>query len=123
MFTNFSIMPLRLAAVVGLVFSFLGAAGAIGVIVEKLIYPDVPVGYPTIVVTVLTFSGIQLMVMGVAGEYVGRMFLAQNETPQFVVREFWGFAPKGQEGLSGRASGSSEAMLETSVQEPVTGRP
>ena len=114
MFTNFSIMPLRLAAVIGLVFSFLGVVGAVGVIVEKLLYPDIPVGYPSIVVTVLTFSGIQLMVMGVAGEYVGRMFLAQNETPQFVVRERWGF---------GEASGEGPSRHTPAEHESITTRP
>lgn len=92
MFTNFSILPLRLAVFVGFVFALLGVLGAVGVVIEKLfIYPDVPIGWPSIVVAIFAFAGIQLMVLGMLGEYLGRVFLSDNGTPQFIVRDAYGF--------------------------------
>jgi undecaprenyl-phosphate 4-deoxy-4-formamido-L-arabinose transferase len=87
MFTNFSILPLRVASLAGLVFALLGLALAVGFVVEKLRHPDLPAGWASLAVIVLTISGVQLFALGMIGEYLGRLFLQDNGTPIFVVRE------------------------------------
>ena len=87
MFTNFSILPLRAASLAGLVFALLGLALAAGFVVEKLRHPELPAGWASLAVIVLTISGVQLFALGMIGEYLGRLFLQDNGTPIFVVRE------------------------------------
>ena len=87
MFVNFSVMPLRVSTVVGLACSMLGLALGVEVLVERLVRPDVPMGWASVLVSVVLFSGVQLVMLGLLGEYLGRLFLTENQTPQFVVRE------------------------------------
>ncbi|MDP7040677.1 MAG: glycosyltransferase family 2 protein [Myxococcota bacterium] len=87
MFLNFSIRPLRLAAMAGICMSLFSVAALIAIVVDKIwIDPNVTVGIPTVLVTIALFSGVQLIILGAVGEYLGRIFLDQNGTPQFVVR-------------------------------------
>ena len=87
MFLNFSTLPLRLAALVGSLCA-LGSVVLFGIIIiDKLwLNPTVTVGVPTILLTVVFFGGVQLMILGAIGEYLGRLFLDQSGAPQFVVR-------------------------------------
>lgn len=87
MFLNFSVMPLRLATLLGLGFGFLGAVAAAIVIAEAIVSDKPPQGWASLMVAVLVLAGVQLMVLGVIGEYLGRMFLAVNRKPQYLVRE------------------------------------
>ena len=87
MFLNFSVMPLRLATLFGLGFGFLGAVAAAIVIIEAIISDKPPQGWASLMVAVLVLAGVQLVVIGVIGEYLGRMFLAVNRKPQYLVRE------------------------------------
>lgn len=87
MFVNFSVAPLRLSALLGVATSAIGVVLGIDVVVERLLRPGVPVGWASILVAVLVFSGVQLIMLGLIGEYLGRLFLTENQTPQFVVRE------------------------------------
>ncbi len=85
---NFSILPLRLAAVLGFVCALLSGAFLCFVVVDKLWWnPDLPVGLPTIGVVIAFFSGVQLMILGTIGEYLGRLFLFYTGVPQYVIRE------------------------------------
>ena len=87
MFLNFSIMPLRLSALVGLLMSLVSLVLFAGIVLDKLyINPEVALGIPTIMVLVVLFAGVQLMILGVIGEYLGRLFLDHSKQPQFVVR-------------------------------------
>jgi undecaprenyl-phosphate 4-deoxy-4-formamido-L-arabinose transferase len=86
MFTNFSILPLRVASLFGLVFAAFGFVLAVAFAIEKLRNPDLPAGWASLVVTLLTVSGVQLVALGVLGEYLGRLFLKDNGSPMFVVR-------------------------------------
>lgn len=86
MVVNFSILPLRLASVLGFVFSLLGGVGAVMVVREKLANPTLPVGWPSLMVAALLLAGVQLLILGVIGEYVGQMFLTMNGTPQYVIK-------------------------------------
>ena len=87
MFTNFSILPLRVAIITGFIFSFLGILLGLQTIIERLNNPDLPAGYALLITTFAIFSGIQLISIGMGGEYLGRMFLSQNKKPQFTVRK------------------------------------
>ncbi|MDA8404202.1 MAG: glycosyltransferase, partial [Desulfobacteraceae bacterium] len=95
MFVNFSVIPLRISSVLGLAFSILGVMLGAGIVLEKMFSPAMPVAYTSLVIVVIVFSGVQLFMLGLLGEYLGRMFLSNNQTPQFVVREVH------QEGLTG----------------------
>jgi len=87
MFVNFSVMPLRISSIMGLLFSLIGLVLSIAVVLEKLSNPEVPIGWPSVIVTGLVFAGIQLFMLGLIGEYLGRLFLSANQTPQYVVRK------------------------------------
>lgn len=89
MFVNFSVMPLRISSLLGFVFSCLGMVLTIYVVIEKLLYPETQLGWTSLFVGIMVFSGVQLMILGLFGEYLGRLFLSTNQTPQFVVREIY----------------------------------
>lgn len=87
MFLNFSVMPLRLSSLVGLVMVVAGAALGFAVVLEKWLHPTTAIGWPSLVVILVTFGGVQLVMLGLVGEYLGHLFLLANQTPQFVVHE------------------------------------
>lgn len=87
MFLNFSVMPLRLASLTGIGLSLLGFLGLVAVLIEALITQDLPTGWASTISAVVLLAGVQLLILGVMGEYLGRMFLAANQKPQYVVRE------------------------------------
>lgn len=84
--TNFSVIPLRLALVCGAGFGLAGLVGAVVVVVKKILSPDVPMGWSSLMVVILLAAGINLICLGLVGEYVGRMFMVANKQPQYVVR-------------------------------------
>ena len=84
---GFSVVPLRMATWLGGIFAVIGLIGALVVLIKKLMVPAMALGWPSMMVAICFFSGINLMVLGLVGEYVGRMFLGLNRDPQYVVRE------------------------------------
>jgi hypothetical protein len=86
MFLNFSVMPLRLATIAGLCTAVLGVVGFVFVLLEAL-GPGTPSGWASLMAATLLVAGVQLTMLGVLGEYLGRMFLTINRRPQFVVRD------------------------------------
>ncbi len=86
-FTNFSIKPLRISFILGAVFSVIGFLFIIGLIIRRFLDPDIFLGWTSTIVAILFFSGVQLILVGLVGEYVGRIFLSQNKQPQYVIRE------------------------------------
>jgi glycosyltransferase involved in cell wall biosynthesis len=87
MFTNFSIVPLRIATILGVICSFFGIVFGIVVVIERLQNPDLPIGWASLSFLIVMFSGVQLIVIGMIGEYVGRTFMFKNSSPQFIVRK------------------------------------
>ena len=87
MFVNFSIKPLRIFTFFGMFLSMISFFLAIFFIIEKLLKPLTPIGWTTIIVVILFFSGIQLIFLGVIGEYLGKLYLDINKTPQWVVKK------------------------------------
>lgn len=86
-FVNFSIMPLRLATVLGLAISVAGLGGVGWVAVLWMTGTGPQVGWGALMAALLIFSGAQLVLLGVIGEYLGRMFLTVNQRPQSIVRD------------------------------------
>ena len=84
---GFSIVPLRIATVLGYLFSIAGLIGIIGVIIRKIVRPVTALGWPSVMVSIFFFSGLILLFMGLIGEYIGRIFLGMSNNPQFVVRQ------------------------------------
>jgi len=86
-FTAFSVKPLRLATVMGSLMAFSGFVAAIVVVLRHLIYGVAIVGWASTIVTILFFNGITLLLVGLAGEYIGRIYISMNSSPQYVIRE------------------------------------
>jgi undecaprenyl-phosphate 4-deoxy-4-formamido-L-arabinose transferase len=86
MFVNFSVMPLRVSTITGFVLSALGAAGGTMVVAEAL-FSSPPAGWASLMAAVLLLSGVQLVILGIVGEYLGRLYLTANGKPQSVVKE------------------------------------
>ena len=85
-FVNFSVMPLRLATLLGLVMAAAGLIGLLFVFYLRYVNKGPDYGWGSLMGALLVFSGTQLVVLGLIGEYVGRMFLTVNRRPQSVVR-------------------------------------
>jgi undecaprenyl-phosphate 4-deoxy-4-formamido-L-arabinose transferase len=87
MFTTFSVLPLRIASLLGVLVACGGVLLAAFFVLEKLVYPETERGWASLMVTLLIVSGIQLMVLGLIGEYLGRLYLQSSGRPQFVIRD------------------------------------
>jgi polyisoprenyl-phosphate glycosyltransferase len=85
--TGFSVIPLRLATFTGGAIALFSFLMAIFFIVQAFVIDKVPEGYPSLIVTLFFLGGIQLMGIGAVGEYIGRIFITQNKTPQFTVKD------------------------------------
>jgi glycosyltransferase involved in cell wall biosynthesis len=104
MFLNFSIAPLRIAVYVGLTTSCLSVLALLFILIDKIwITPGVTVGIPTVLGSIIFLSGVQLMLLGLVGEYLGRLYLDQTGTPQYVVRYASGANAKSEAPLAMRA--------------------
>ena len=86
-FTAFSIVPLRMATGLGVIIAIVGFLFALQITVQKLITPAVPAGYSSIMATLLLMGGLVISLLGLVGEYVGRIYMSINGVPQYVVRE------------------------------------
>lgn len=96
MFTNFSVLPLRIASFAGFGFALLGLVIATAFLIEKLKNPELPAGWASTVIILLIVSGVQLFAVGMIGEYLGRLFIKSNGSPQFVARETINCEDKGK---------------------------
>jgi undecaprenyl-phosphate 4-deoxy-4-formamido-L-arabinose transferase len=86
MFVNFSVMPLRLSTFTGFALALLGLFGFTWVVLEAIL-SETPPGWASLAAAVLLLSGVQLMILGLFGEYLGRLYLSINRKPQSIVRD------------------------------------
>jgi len=86
MFVNFSVMPLRIATVTGFALSALGLFGFVWVVAEALV-SRTPPGWASLTAATLLLLGVQLIMLGIIGEYLGRLYLTINRKPQSIVRD------------------------------------
>ncbi len=86
-FTAFSIMPLRIATVIGMLTAAAGFLYGIYTVIKKFVNPAVPVGFSSMMSALVFIGGMIMLMLGLIGEYIGRMYISMNRSPQFVVRE------------------------------------
>ncbi len=86
-FTAFSVKPLRVATLLGGVCAVLGFAYGIYTIIKKFINPLVPLGFSSLMAAVVFIGGMLMLMLGMIGEYIGRMYISMNNAPQYIIRE------------------------------------
>lgn len=86
-FMNYSTIPLRLSTVFGVLFSMAGFIAALVVLIHKLVDPSVAVGWSSLMCAMLILFGIVFLMLGILGEYVGKLILTSSKTPQYVIRD------------------------------------
>ena len=84
---NYSVVPLRIASVFGIATAGIGFLAGLITLIRKLLNPSMTVGWASIVCILLVFFGLTLLVLGIIGEYIGKIMLTINRTPQYIVRE------------------------------------
>lgn len=87
MATNFSVVPLRIASISGIILATLSLLMVLLVVIQKILHPEISAGWASLIAVVLFVGGTQLACIGLVGEYIGRAYLRLNRKPQFVVRE------------------------------------
>ena len=86
-FTAFSVKPLRLATYIGVLCAFLGLGSGIYIVIQKIMMPEMLMGYASIMSTLLFLGGMIMLILGLIGEYIGRIYICINQSPQYVVCE------------------------------------
>ena len=85
-FTNFSTVPLRFAVVFGTLFAVVGFVAATIVVIRKLVNPAIAAGFTTSIALQLMIGGVIMMLLGLCGEYIGRIYMTVSNMPQYEVR-------------------------------------
>lgn len=86
-FTAFSVVPLRISMILGITISFLGFIYMVYILINKIINPIVPLGWTSTISILLLLGGMILFVLGMIGEYIGRIYISINNSPQYVIKE------------------------------------
>lgn len=86
--TSFSILPLRFATIIGLFMSvFSGLYGIYAITVFMIDRDNVIIGWPSVIISILFIGGLQLLILGIIGEYIGKIFLETKKRPLYIIRE------------------------------------
>lgn len=94
--TSFSVKPLRLAAAAGLAIAAAGFVMALVIVIQKLVRQDIDAGWTSLICVMLILGGLILTVLGVLGEYIGRLCQIVSGTPQYSILERCGTPPEAQ---------------------------
>lgn len=86
-FTAFSVKPLRIATVCGTCSAFAGFLYGLSVIIRKLVDPTIEMGWSSIIASIFFLGGLILVMLGLIGEYIGRIYISINSAPQYTIRE------------------------------------
>ena len=86
-FTAFSVKPLRVATYVGTITAILGFIYGLIIIIRKLINPHIQMGFSSTMSVLLFIGGMIMLMLGLIGEYIGRIYISLNNSPQYVIRE------------------------------------
>ena len=89
-FTAFSIKPLRIATSLGAFFALAAFLYGIYTLIKKMVNPAVPLGFSALMTAIVFFGGMLMLMVGLAGEYIGRTYISVNDAPQYVVRSVAG---------------------------------
>lgn len=93
----FSYFPLRLASYTGFIISIVSFLGILIYLYKKLVVGGEPQGFPTLVILILFMGGIQLIFLGIIGEYIGRIYDEVKKRPNYVIRETYGLHKRTQD--------------------------
>jgi undecaprenyl-phosphate 4-deoxy-4-formamido-L-arabinose transferase len=91
-FTSFSILPLRLVGFFGILTAVAGIGFSIVVVIQRILTPDMVSGWTSLFCISLVGFGLVSFFLGVIGEYIGRIFMCINNSPQFVIRKLYDYA-------------------------------
>jgi glycosyltransferase involved in cell wall biosynthesis len=86
-FTSFSIKPLRISTFIGLIIALFGFIFMIYAIIHKLLHPEINAGWASLMAMLTMLGGVILFVLGMIGEYIGRVYISMNQLPQYVIRD------------------------------------
>lgn len=86
-FTAFSVIPLRIATCVGCLSAAAGFLYGLYTIIKRLVNPQVPMGFSSTMAAIVFFGGMIMIMLGMIGEYIGRIYISLNNSPQYVIRE------------------------------------
>lgn len=90
-FTAFSVKPLRFATLCGCLCAVFGFLYGIITVIRKILNPDILMGYASMITVILFIGGMIMVLLGLMGEYIGRIYICLNRAPQYVVREVLDF--------------------------------
>ena len=88
--------PLRIADGVGMITAFIGFIMAVTIVIKKIMYTDFQAGWSSLMSVILILSGMLFLILGIIGEYIGRIYMVLNKTPQSVVRSVY-FKPSSED--------------------------
>lgn len=86
-FTAFSVKPLRISSFIGIFTATVGFFFCIYILINKMVNPLTPIGWSSTIGVILLIGGMILFVLGMIGEYLGRVYISLNNSPQYVIKE------------------------------------
>ncbi|MBD5488034.1 MAG: glycosyltransferase family 2 protein [Lachnospiraceae bacterium] len=96
-FTAFSIKPLRVATAMGCITACGGFLYGIYTVIKKFVNPNVPIGFSAMMAALVFIGGMIMLMLGLIGEYIGRIYISLNNSPQYVIKECIGEKHRGEE--------------------------
>lgn len=96
-FTAFSIKPLRVATAMGCITACGGFLYGIYTVIKKFVNPNVPIGFSAMMAALVFIGGMIMLMLGLIGEYIGRIYISLNNSPQYVIKECIGERRRGEE--------------------------
>lgn len=98
-FTAFSVKPLRIATSLGVCCAGIGFVYGIYTIIKRILNPEIQAGFSALMSAIVFFGGMVMIMLGLIGEYIGRIYISMNNSPQYVIRERLNFDKASEEEL------------------------
>lgn len=86
-FTAFSVKPLRISSLIGVICAIIGFVFGMITIIRKIIVPNIAIGWSSTIAIMLFIGGLIMLMLGMIGEYIGRIYISLNNSPQYVIKE------------------------------------
>ncbi|MBQ7370591.1 MAG: glycosyltransferase family 2 protein [Blautia sp.] len=109
-YLNYSVIPLRMVFFLGLFTSVIGIVAAVITVIRRLLDPTILVGWSSIICIIMIQFGLVMLCLGILGEYIGKLLLAVNAQPQYIVRTVAGLS---EEDKNGQKDGADHSSLLT----------